>query len=1152
MTDMFGNYQSQETRVLQTINSSKYPDTNVDLERNIQRLNSFVDYISQYLQIMQTGVDQANQDIFQRTREIMQNFGVLLAGGAIFDNDFGDLQYFLPAIGALLGFDKDTPFPINLFNAAENLLLGYVVPLDAFGLAILDQINAWADSLNLNQEFMTEVNEWVMAVGELGAGFGELITNLFGIFDIFGVNEDGLGPVGDLWYGVSKLFGGFSLEFIGDLTDPILAALAPWLGRITDAVGWLSDILKSWSNGLESIEGIINFSGLFGNINWAAPDFNLGDAIQEWINGIILPTNIFATGVEFGTLSDLASEIDESVNNLLAWFADILDRFGLGQVSQWIDDLLVTRGATNTALTNASTAQAKADLAESLANVGVLRAKFGSNILYSPTFENTTIQYSPYTSLTVSSYSYSTEYRHSGSKSLRVIYDSAAVTAGEQGIQMRVEPSEPYLLTQPQSWYWVEAWYYVYSTHSNSGRLKLFADAKDSLGINAPQKVFVFDQPFSGLAKNAWTKISGHIQLPVGLDQFTLVISRSGCALNDVIFFDDMVMREVTEAKLANAIATAAQSLANTAQSLAQQALANFTAILNRFGFTQIADWIEDLFGVKTTAGTASANASTALTNASTADAKAVTAQTNNQTTLNHLYDAFDGTTGSTGRTAAEVRTRGATVRTTAVTGSTNATTALTNAATADTKAVAAQTAAATADTKAVTAQSAAAAADTKAVTAQSAAATADTKAVTAQTSANTASALANTAIVKGQSFVTNPGFENSGFALNVGSYSTEQKRSGTQSLKLTGINQWVRLQSNASAYLRQPVAAGDVFFFEGYVYGHANNTSAAGTITVQFNAFTAAGATATPSAIASSTAMNQAMNGVWTRFNGTLVIGAATNIQMVDLYLGSAIGGSNAANIYYFDDVVVYRVTEGYNADAKAVVADTKAVTATTNAATADAKAVTADSKAVTATTNAATADAKAVTATTNAATADSKAVTATNNAATADTKAVVAQTALATAIASGASNLCANGGFENTSYALNQPANITYSTEFKRSGTRSAKIVGVTGQNLDCHFFTSTANPGITLPVNEGDVLFFEAWIRGGTGNTKNAAVAQIRPYLYSGDPAAPTISYPSNIAVYTGTLTALNAGWSRLSGTYTVPAGGVGLQVMVQCHT
>jgi len=122
-------YQSPETRALASIDSTKYPDTNKDFEANIIRLNQFVDYIAQYLQVMQKGIDNNNKDVLGQIQGVIGNLITLLGGGELlWGIDLGDLQYFLPAIGALLGFDGTTPFPINLFNAAEHFFLGYVVP----------------------------------------------------------------------------------------------------------------------------------------------------------------------------------------------------------------------------------------------------------------------------------------------------------------------------------------------------------------------------------------------------------------------------------------------------------------------------------------------------------------------------------------------------------------------------------------------------------------------------------------------------------------------------------------------------------------------------------------------------------------------------------------------------------------------------------------------------------------------------------------------------------------------------------------------------------------------------------------------------------------------------------------------------------------
>lgn len=298
MTDMFGQYKSQQTRALATIDSSKYPDTNVDLEKNVQRLNQFVDYIAQYLQIMQKGVDQANQDALQQIRSIAQNAAVLLAGGTIVDVDLGDLQYFLPAIGALLGFDEDVPFPINLLYAAEHFFLGYVVPLDSFGYAVQDQINAWADTLGINQDFMDATNELMDAVNAVTANVYEFFVVLQDLIGILGLGGSGTGAFADLWHAVSVLLGTLSLSSFGTITDPVFEAAAPWVHQLASAVGALADIISAFNTTTSTsiddlgaaVQGIKNFISMFDVVNFdvAALDFNILEAIGDWAtNGLL-------------------------------------------------------------------------------------------------------------------------------------------------------------------------------------------------------------------------------------------------------------------------------------------------------------------------------------------------------------------------------------------------------------------------------------------------------------------------------------------------------------------------------------------------------------------------------------------------------------------------------------------------------------------------------------------------------------------------------------------------------------------------------------------------------------------------------------------------------------------------------------------------
>lgn len=265
MTDIFGQYKSQETRTLGYIDSTKYPDTNKDLEANLRRLNSFVDYLAQYIGTMQKGVDQASQDVLQRGRSILSNLTILLGGGSITDINFGDLQYFLPAIGALLGFDSSTPFPINLFNAAEHFLLGYVVPLDSWNIAIEDVIDNFMTALGLNDDFIAAVH----LVLDNAARFTNDLTGLFndltgflGVFNIFDFTGTG-GTLGTLWSTFSGLISNFNVGSLGAIADPFLETLTPWLSALGTIIGVVDDILEAFTGGIGGGTG-----SLSNPLNW--------------------------------------------------------------------------------------------------------------------------------------------------------------------------------------------------------------------------------------------------------------------------------------------------------------------------------------------------------------------------------------------------------------------------------------------------------------------------------------------------------------------------------------------------------------------------------------------------------------------------------------------------------------------------------------------------------------------------------------------------------------------------------------------------------------------------------------------------------------------------------------------------------------------
>lgn len=296
MTDLFGNYRSQETKALQDINSSKYPDTNKDFEKNIQRLNEFVDYISSYLQTMQKGVDQANEDPITKLKQTVLDLGTIFSGGELlYGINLGDLQYFLPAIGAMFGFDSSQPFPLNLLYAAEHFFLGYILPLNAWASAVEDVIDGWATALGLSPEFITSVNNLLDAMQSVTNDFLDFFNTIVSLFDIFGITDStSTGPLADLWHAVTQLLGGFNIQSLGQLIDPVLNSLAPWIEDLAQFTDWLDQIVKSWSGGTANLAAILKAPLLFTDyMNFLDANWTSFSGWETIINSVFSKSQVF-------------------------------------------------------------------------------------------------------------------------------------------------------------------------------------------------------------------------------------------------------------------------------------------------------------------------------------------------------------------------------------------------------------------------------------------------------------------------------------------------------------------------------------------------------------------------------------------------------------------------------------------------------------------------------------------------------------------------------------------------------------------------------------------------------------------------------------------------------------------------------------------
>lgn len=340
----FGQYQSQQTYALSQIDSSKYPDTNKDFQKNLERLNQFVDYIASYLQTMQKGIDQANEDSLQKIQDLATNLTSLLGGGQLlFGINLGDLQYYLPALGALFGFSGTDPFPINLFDAAEQFFLGYVVPLSSFSTTINNLISAWLEGLGFNANFINALENIVSAFGSIAMSAENLLTTLYQLLGIFGLTSGNLGPFSSLWQAVTSLLGGGSFSDFGTWFNPILAAAAPWLQDIADLLNDFNTILKAFSGGTITTTGLVNLANLF------TPYLNLltaiTDPIASW--GTLLG-NVLTIGTIPGLSGALGSLLPTSS------FQSIIDGV-LGGTNNPFSAFTSFLTGTNTTATNANT-----------------------------------------------------------------------------------------------------------------------------------------------------------------------------------------------------------------------------------------------------------------------------------------------------------------------------------------------------------------------------------------------------------------------------------------------------------------------------------------------------------------------------------------------------------------------------------------------------------------------------------------------------------------------------------------------------------------------------------------------------------------------------------------------------------------------------
>lgn len=398
--------------------------------------------------------------------------------------------------------------------------------------------------------------------------------------------------------------------------------------------------------------------------------------------------------------------------------------------------------------------------------------------------------------------------------------------------------------------------------------------------------------------------------------------------------------------------------------------------------------------------------------------------------------------------------------------------------------------------TEAYNAQLAADAAQDDADTAQGTANTAVTNAATAQAAADAAQAAADAAqaalvskITSGNNLCTNPGFENTDFYAGGLTYSTEEVYEGDYSLKYTApggggndYRSFMFTTLTTSTYI--DARGGDHFYFEFMLFPHASNNAGSSTgirFYLRCNDKDGSRVT-TPHQYIDTSAVTK---GQWQKVSGYLSIGDVPSVVGIKQQI--SVKPEEDGNVYYFDNPILIRVTEAYDAKLAADAAQADADTANTALLT-------------------------------------------------------KLEAAVFKASAQAGSNLIANPSFHDTSLNDKHLARTAYTgwsfdSSFKRSGTQSLKFVGPAGTaypainmtpDLESDTFSHGADDGF-IPVSPGQVFYLSCWVYADPSNTGNN---RIRHYLWGRGSVSQAIQVASED---------ISGGvWTQVSGYVTIPSG------------
>lgn len=621
-------------------------------------------------------------------------------------------------------------------------------------------------------------------------------------------------------------------------------------------------------------------------------------------------------------------QITSAINDNERWYFDDV-------VVREVSVAAEANAAAGTAQTQAETATFNAGAAQDLADAIV---ESGSNLIINAGFENTRYEQAGST--------FSTDYPRYGARSLRIQANGSSA----KSYTLLADGATPRLIkADAGDVFWAEVWVrgHPNNTQTSGGTngVRMLLEPLNKLGATLTPSSLAIDA--STAYKTDWYKLEGFVTMPADTANLRVKLEVSAAVNdNEVWFFDDASLREVTLAKEAASTASTAQQQAETANEnalaadeLAGAVVASGGNIIVNPGFEAgvfaqgVATFTTNANEVRTGSRALKLTRTALVSNPTYyllsddnntrfvpvvgddifyAEVWVRGAQANSQISggsggVRMVFEPFAGLTALTANNAVLSVTANQSLKS----GWTKLSGYIPVPATATRMRVSLQLTSEVSAGEAYAFDDVVLREETLAKAASTAAGIADGKAETAAQNATDANDFAGQILESGSNLIANSDFEKGLVSPQplVATYSTEQAYSGTRSLKFTanGTTKTFYLLSEGLTPRTIPASPGDVFYCEMWVYGSGLSGSVTDGLRIVFEPTNRLGANLTDSYIGQT--VSSSLNGTWTKVAlYTDPLPANTTKVKVAVQLRNTV----SSGTIYVDQVIVREVTVG------------------------------------------------------------------------------------------------------------------------------------------------------------------------------------------------------------------------------------------------